>query len=93
MAADLTCAFNSLYVYYDAAEAITDGDTKAPLHRVVDGSGNFGDTIQRLYTTPQYVPVSKKEFHIVEIDPVPFEFGKAVVTLHCRRSRDKYFLS
>ena len=76
------------------------GDIKAPLLRVVDAAGNFGDTIHRLYTTPQYVPVSKKEFNIVKIDirddtgrPVPFEFGKVITTLHFRRSRNKYFLS
>ena len=60
--------FNSLYVYCDAAEAIPVGDIKAPLLRVVDAAGNFGDTIHILDTTPQYVPVSKKEFNTVEID-------------------------
>ena len=40
---------------------------KDPLHRVVDAAGNFGDLIHRLYTTPQYVPVSRKEFKGVEI--------------------------
>ena len=47
--------------------------------------------IHRLYATPQYVPVSRKEFNTVEIDirddtgrPVPFEFGKVVATLHFR---------
>ena len=53
--------FNSLYVYCDGAEAIPVGDIKAPLLRVVDAVGNFGDLIHRLYTMPQYVPVSKIE--------------------------------
>ena len=44
------------------------GDIKAPLQRVVDAAGNFGDLIHRLYTTPQYVSVSRKEFKTVEID-------------------------
>ena len=60
--------FNILYVYCDAAEAIPVGDIKAPLLREVGAAENFGDTIHRLYTTPQYVPVSKKEFNTVEID-------------------------
>ena len=45
---------------------------------MVDAAENFGDLIHRLYTTPQYVTVSKKEFSTLEIDtgrPVPFEFG------------------
>ena len=58
----------SLYVFCDAAEAIPVGDFKASLLRVVDAAGNFGDTIHILYTTPLYVPVSKKEFNTVEID-------------------------
>ena len=85
--------FNSLYVYCDAAEAIPVGDIKAPLLRVVDAAGNFGDVIHRLYTMPQYVSVSKKEFNTLEIDvrddtgrPVPFEFGKVVATLHFREA-------
>ena len=93
---DPNSGFNSLYVYYNAAEAIPVGDTKAPLLRVVDAAGNFGDLIHRLYTTPQYVPVSKKEFNTLETDTwraVPFEFGKVVATLHFRRSRNLYFLS
>ena len=68
VAVDPNRGFNSLYVYCDAAEAIPVGDIKAPLLRVFDAAGNFGDTIHRLYTTPQYVPISKKEFNLVEID-------------------------
>ena len=76
--------FNSLYVYCDAAEAISVGDIKAPLLRVVDAAGNFGDLIHRLYTTPQYVPVPRKEFNTVDIDirddtgrPVPLSSVKS----------------
>ena len=91
--------FNNLYVYCDAAEAIPVGDINASLLRVVDAAGNVDDLTHRLYTTPQYVPVSKKEFNTLEIDirddtgrSVPFDFGKVVATLHFRRSRNLYFL-
>ena len=68
VAVDPNSALNSLYVYCHAAEAIPVGDIKASLLRVVDAAGNFGDTIHRLYTTPQYVSISKKkEFNTVEI--------------------------
>ena len=67
---------------------------------MVDAAGYFGDLIHRLYTTPQYVSVSKKEFNTLEIDikddtgrPVPFEFGLVVAILHFRRSRNPYFSS
>ena len=83
--------FNSLYVYCDTSEAISVGDIEAPLLRVIDAAGNYSDLIHRLSTTPQYVPVSKKEFNTLEIDIrddtgrlVPFEFGKDVATLHFR---------
>ena len=92
--------FNNLYVYCDAAEAIPVGNIKAPILRVVNIAGNFGDLIHRLYTTPQYVPISKKEFNTLEIvirddtgRPVPFEFGKVVATVHFRQRRNPYFLS
>ena len=97
---DSNRGFHNLYVYCDAAEAIPVGDIKAPLLRMVDAAGNFGDLIHRLYTTLQYDSASKKEFNTLEIDirddtgrPVPFEFGKVVGTLHFRRSRNPYFLS
>ena len=100
VAMDPNRSFNSLYVYCDAAEAIPLGDIKTSLLRVFDAAEKFGDLIHRLYTTPQYVPVSRKEFNTVKIDirddtgrPVAFEFGKVVATLHFRRCRNPYFLS
>ena len=100
VAMDPNRGFNSLYVYCDAAEAILVGDIKAPLLRVVDASGSLDDLIHILYTTPQYVPFSKKEFNTLEIDiradtgrPVPLKFGKVVATLHFRGSRNPYFFS
>ena len=88
IAVDPNKGINSLYVYFcDWIYPV--GDIKAPLLPVVDAAGNFGDLIHRWYTTPQYVPISKKEFNMVEIDirndtgrPVPFEFGNVVVILH-----------
>ena len=99
VAMDPKRGFNSLYVYCDAAEAIPVSDIKAPLLRVVDAAGNFGDLICRFFTTPQYVPISRKEFNTVEIDirddagrPEPFEFGKVVVTLHVWKQESVLFI-
>ena len=79
---------------------------RLPFFAWSNGAGTFGDTIHRLYTTLQYVPFAKNEFHSAEEfhtvkiyirddtgNPVPFEFGKALVTLHCRPNRNKYFSS
>ena len=49
VAVDTNREFNRLYVYCDAAEAIPVGDIKAPLLRVVDAAGTFGDNSQIVY--------------------------------------------
>jgi len=63
-----------------------------PLLRVCSVSGIYGDTVRTIFTQPQYVPVARREIKTVEINinnelgkPMPFVFGKSVVTLHFRR--------
>ena len=72
---------------------------KAPLLRVVEACGEYGDTIHKTYERPLYIPLQKKHFDSLEIDirsdnglPVPFEYGKSLVTLHFRSSKSPYFL-
>ena len=55
-------------------------------------TGTFGDIITKTFTNIQYVPIQRKSFEDVEIllssdtgDPVPFERGKVVTTLHFRQ--------
>ena len=54
--------------------------------------GKFGDVIAKTFISIQYVPVQTKSFEVVEVllrsdtgDPVPFERGKVVITLHFRQ--------
>jgi len=68
------------------------GDTKVPLLRVVDTQGTYGQMVSATFTHPHYVPVARSDLETIEINisnelgkPVPFEFGKLVVTLHFRR--------
>ena len=89
---DLAKGFFGMYVYCDLVEPRTVGHTRAPLLRIVPIEGQHGDTICKTYSKIQYVPVLKKSFQNIEIDirkdtgkPVPFEFGKVVVTLHLRK--------
>jgi len=98
-ACDVHRGFNSMYVYCDLLEHVPVGDTRAPLLRIVNVCGNSGESINRNYDKPQYVPLQKKNFESLEIDirtdagnPVPFEFGKVVVTLHFRLCKSPYFL-
>jgi hypothetical protein len=89
---ELNRGLNMMYVYCDIASYSAVGDTKAPLLRVCDVGGKHGEMVRTIYTHPHYVPVARREFDSIEINinteqgtPMPFTFGKAVVTLHFRR--------
>jgi hypothetical protein len=98
-AADVNRAYTSLFVYCDLVQESIVGDTKAPLLRTLNVEGQYGDIVQKIYNNPIYVPLQKTHFDTVEINiktengqPVPFMSGKAIVTLHFRRSVNPYFL-
>ncbi|CAB3996273.1 Hypothetical predicted protein [Paramuricea clavata] len=90
-AADLH-GFMAIYVYCDIVQPQIVGNTSAKLLRSIPVQGKLGDVITKTFTTIQYVPVQTKSFEDVEIvlrndtgDPVPFERGKVVTTLHFRQ--------
>ncbi len=65
------------------------GDTNAQLLKTIPVQGKFGDVIAKTFTNIQYVPIQTRSFENIEIllrndtgDPVPFEHGKVVITLH-----------
>jgi hypothetical protein len=89
---DVNRKMNLIYVYCDVATDSAISDARAPLLRVCNVSGEHGRTVHVVYDRPHYVPVGRREFDTVEISinneagrPMPFEFGKSVVTLHFRR--------
>jgi hypothetical protein len=89
---DLKNSVLFLYVYSDIVSYSVVGDTKVPLLRVCDTDGEYGHTVRAIFTHPYYVPIARNDFDTIEINintelgiPVPFEFGKSVVTLHFRR--------
>lgn len=91
---DANRGLNLVYVYCDAASHAIVGDTKTPLLRVCNVAGKHGDVVRHTYDRPHYVPVGRREFDTIEIginnelgEPIPFEFGKSIVTLHFRRTR------
>ena len=98
LVADINRGINSLYVYCDLLECVPVGDTKAPLLRTVDASGANGEIIHKTFEQLRYIPLQKKNFDCIEIlirddlgQPVPFESGKLVVTLHLREAKSKYY--
>jgi hypothetical protein len=89
---DLNGNIHFLYVYSDIVSYSVVGDTKVPLLRVCDTEGEYGHMVKAIFTHPYYVPIDRNDFDTIEINintelgnPVPFEFGKSVVTLHFRR--------
>ena len=89
--ADLTIV-STIYVYCDIVEPQIVGDTSAQLLKSIPAEGKFGDIIAKTFTNIQYVPIRTKSFEALEIllrndtgDPVPFERGKVVITLHLRQ--------
>ena len=89
---DVNDGSNLMYVYCDIASFTPVGNAKAPLLRVCNISGKYGEMIRTIFTHPHYVPVARREIENIEINinnelgkPMPFVFGKAVVTLHFKR--------
>ena len=89
---DLNENLRLLYIYCDIASYTTVGDIKAPLLRVCDAEGQFGQTVRLIFTHPHYIPIARTSFDDLEIlirdeigRPISFEFGKAVATLHIRQ--------
>jgi hypothetical protein len=81
-----------MYVYCDIASFVPVGNTKSPLLRVCNVSGSYGEIVRVTFDRPFYVPVSRREFDTILIDirnelgqPMPFEFGKSVVTIAAMR--------
>ena len=88
---DLLEHLRLMYIYCDIASYSCVGDVRAPLLRVCDTEGLYGQTVRLIFTHPHYIPIARTSFDDIEIlirneigQAIPFEFGKAVVTLHLR---------
>ena len=95
--ADVTRGVNSLYVYCPLVEPRMVGDAQVPLLRIVPVAGRDGEMMTRAFDHIQYCPLVLRRFQTVEIDirddtgvKIPFERGRVVVTLHCRRRKESY---
>jgi hypothetical protein len=95
--ADIKKGLNSLYVYCPLVEPRIVGDAQVPLLRIVPVEGRDGEMITRVFDPIQYCPLLQRRFQTVEIvirndmgSIVPFERGRVVVTLHCRKRKEFY---
>lgn len=89
---DLRAGFECMYVYCDICDQQVVGNYVAPFLRIVNVQGKYGDVVARIYDTPHYVPVLKKDIASIDINIktdknqfVVFAYGKVVVKLHFRR--------
>jgi hypothetical protein len=89
---DLSAGMGHLYVYSSIVAPQIVGNVMAPLLRVVRAEGHSGDVIEKVYSTPHYVPITAKECNRIDITvcsdsglPIPFQYGKVIVKLHFRR--------
>ena len=88
---------NSLYVSCPLVEPRMVGDAQVPLLRIVPVAGRDGEMMTRAFDHIQYCPLVLRRFQTVEIDirddtgvKIPFERGRVVVTLHCRKRKESY---
>ena len=84
---------NAIFVYLDVIQSQIVGDTLAPLLDVVAVQGEPGDSVCRRFDKRHYKPILRKHFSDINIslrddqgDPIRFEKGKVIVTLHLRRA-------
>ena len=84
--------FTSIYTYCNIIQPQIVGDTSAQLLRSIPVERKYGKIVTKTFTNIQYVPVQTKSFGDVKIlfrndtgDPVSFERGKLITTLHFRQ--------
>lgn len=89
---DMNSGLRLMFIYSDVASYSTVGDKQTPLLRVCNTRGDHGDSVRETFVRPHYIPVAHRDFETIDIHintelglPMPFEFGKTVVTLHFRR--------
>ncbi|RLJ22858.1 hypothetical protein DJ031_00125, partial [bacterium endosymbiont of Escarpia laminata] len=95
---DMRAGVDTMYVYTDIVESRVVGDVYAPLLRNISVYGTHGSITSETFDRVQYVKLLRHQFDTVEVDirddfgqPIPFEQGKLVVTLHIRRCKSKLF--
>jgi hypothetical protein len=93
--ADVKKGLNSLYVYCPLVEPRMVGDAQVSLLRIVPVEGRDEEMIIRVSDPIQYCSLLQRRFQAVVIDIrddtgsiVPFERGRVVVTLHCRKRKE-----
>ena len=84
----------SIFVYTDLVQPRPVGDVVVPLLRSLPPVEKRKDTMHYMFEKPHYFPLARFQFDTVEIlltsdkgEPIPFDNGHSIVTLHFRRRR------
>lgn len=92
--ADVHRGLTSLYIYSPIIQSQLVGDTLAPLLRVVNVRGSFGEQVNERYDNIYYLPLISSPIEHIEIyirddvgNLIPFESGRVVIVLHFRRRK------
>ena len=85
---------HALFVYNDLIQPQIVGNTLTPLLDVVAVQGGPGDLVCSRFDKPHHKPVLRKQFSDIHIslrddqgEPIRFEKGKVIMTLHLRRAK------
>ncbi len=91
---DLSSGFYTLYIYCNLIQPQIIGNVLAPLLRTVAISGEFGNTMDKVFLEPHYLPLRNKWFNMIQLSiksdqnkSVKFNFGKSIIKLHLRWKR------
>ena len=94
---DVTRGLNYLYLYCPLVEPRIVGDAQVPLLKIVPVEGRDTEMVTRIFDPVQYCHLVLRRFQTVETDirddagvNIPFERGRVVVTIHCRKRTKSY---
>ena len=85
---------HAIFIYSNLIQSQIVGNTLTPLLNVVTVQGGPGDLVCTRFDKSHYKPVLRKHFSDIHIslrndqgEPIRFEKGKVIVTLHLRRAK------
>ena len=89
---DMNAGLRLMYIYPAIASYSSAGDTKTPLQKIVNVDSSSRKTTRVTLSRPNFIPVARRDIETIEFNmsnelglPMPFEYGKSVITLHFRR--------
>ncbi|MCP3667610.1 MAG: hypothetical protein GY696_34810 [Gammaproteobacteria bacterium] len=81
-----------MYIYSDLVQPQLVGDVYAPLLRVVQARGTYGDVISEDFISPDYLPLAQNTVTSIRFrvtdglgEDIPFEDGTLIVKLHLKK--------